>query len=215
MKGQVRIGVYLIAAFALVGLFLAGGEAWARPPAKPLGQTVPRPTPTLPFIPTVVVPSMTPAPGDTPAPDVTPTPPTVGGVLELTKVADRTGIWPGMTVTFTVTLTNTGSASLRQVTIEDRLPEGLEASAILAGTDALWDGRVLRASALVLPPGGTLRIVYTARARADLAPGAALVNRAVATAADGQQAVAFVVLGQPPLELPRTGGTLALERGLR
>ena len=80
---------------------------------------------------------------------------------------------------------------------------------------AAWNGRVLRVTVPVLAPGGVLRVVYTARVRADLAPAAVLVNRAVATAAGGLQAAALVVLGQPPLELPRTGSGGSPGGGLR
>lgn len=228
MKGQARSLVYLALALALLGIFFAGGEAWARALPKPSGQTIPTPTPKGGgFTPTIVVPTVTPepgvttAPGQTPAPGITAAPgqtplpgatlppPAAGGTLALTKKADQSAVWPGMTATFTLTLANTGAASLRQVTIEDRLPAGLEPGAILAGPGAAWNGRVLRVSVPVLAPGGKLTVVYTARVRADIAPDAVLVNQAVASASGGQQAVAFVVLGQPPLELPPTGGAAA------
>ncbi len=205
MKGRIRSLIYVVSALALLGAFLAGGEVWARPMAKPLGQTVPSPTPVRTYAPTVIAPP-TPAPAGTPVPGATPAPPAPGAALALSKTAAQPAIWPGMTVTFTLTLTNVGSTSLRQVTLEDTLPDGLEPGAVLAGAGAVWNGRVLRVVVPVLAPGGVLRVVYTARVLADIAPNAVLVNRAVAMAADGQQAVAFVVLGQPPLELPRTGG---------
>lgn len=208
MKGQYRLVIYVALALALLGVFLAGGEAWARPMAKPLGQTVPTPTPVRTYAPTVVAPTIS-------IPAGTPAPPAAATTLALTKTTGQAVIWPGLTATFTLTLTNAGSASLRQVTLEDMLPDGLEPGAVLSGTGASWNGRMLRASAPVLAPGGVLRVVYTARVQADIAPDAVLVNRAVATASDGQQAVAFVVLGQPPLELPRTGGVEVPEGGLR
>ncbi len=214
MRGQVRLTVYIALALALLGVFAAGGEVWARTMAKPLGQTVPTPTPKRTYAPTVVV-SPTSPPAGTPAPGATPAPPAPGAALALTKTVDQLVTWPGMTATFTLTVANTGTASLRQVTVEDTLPDGLEPGAVLAGAGAAWSGRVLRATAPVLAPGGVLRIVYTARVRADVAPAVILVNRAVATTGDGQQAVALVVLGQPPLELPRTGGVGAFGGGLR
>lgn len=226
MRGQVRLTIYVALALALAGVFLAGGEAWARTLARPLGQTVPSPTPVRTYAPTVVVPptaapAETPAPNATPAPaatsvpNATPVPPAPGAALALAKTVDQPAIWPGMTATFALTLTNTGSASLRQVTVTDTLPEGLDPGAVLTGPGAAWNGRVLRVTVPVLAPGGVLRVVYTARVRADLAPAAVLVNRAVATAAGGLQAAALVVLGQPPLELPRTGSGGSPGGGLR
>lgn len=213
MGQQTRSLFYLALALALAGIFLIGGEAWARPVANMESQTVPtktpRPTLTPPTAPSPTVP-----PGQTPAPGVTPVAPS-GGVLNLTMTTGQLAIWPGMTATFTVTATNSGSASLREVTIENALPQGLEPGVVVTGAGAAWNGRVLRASVPVLAPGGVFAVVYTARVRADIASDATLVNRAVATTADGQQVAASVVLGQPPLELPTTGGAVAGEAGQR
>lgn len=238
MKLMIRPFVYLALALALLGVFVAGGEALARPLAEPTNQTVPtrtpRPTPVTPTAvpptavpptaapgqtpdtPPTAAPGQTPAPAPTAAPGQTPVAPSApAGSLALTKTTGQLAIWPGMTATFTVTLRNSGAASVRQVVIEDTLPAGLEPGAVLAGAGAAWNGRVLRATAPVLAPGGVLRVVYTARVGATLAPDAVLVNRAVATAADGQQASASVALGQPPLELPTTGGDLGAVSRLR
>lgn len=218
MKRNIRIYIYLALALALIGSFAVGGEVLARSAAIGPGQTVPSPTPTPTLAPpTVPAPPATPMPPDPsatpvpPAPTETPVPGAQSGRLTLTITADQLAVLPGMTTTFTITVKNAGAASLRNLTLVNTLPDGLEPGRILVGPSAAWSGQTLRASAPVLAPGGALTFVYTARVRPDIAPKAVLMNQAVATSGDGQRATAFVALGQPPMELPITGGVIVTD----
>lgn len=198
---------------------LAAPGVWATPGQDPVNQTVPTKTP----IPQPVTPEPQPAtpepppatadPGATatattnaPASAATRAPATARSPLGLTLVADRQQVWPGASVTFTLTVTNLGRTPLQQVTVADTLAEGLEPGDVVNGK-AAWDGNTLRASALALAAGAKLVIVYTARVTAT-APGQAIVSRVTANAAGGAQATASLTLGLPPSELPATGGCL-------
>ena len=210
MKTNARFGVYLAAALTLLAVFVLAPGAWAEPLQTRQGQTVPSRTPTQLAGPTVAPTAViaTPRPGD-PPPANTPVPPTDvapgttaipvataapgiagtpvpaagSGSLTLVMVANRSAIWPGANVVFTLTLTNTSAASVRQVRLEDVLPAGLEPDAIQG--DATWEGRTLRAQRAVLPPGGRLTVVFAARVAADVPAGGVIVNQAVATAGTG------------------------------
>jgi uncharacterized repeat protein (TIGR01451 family) len=149
---------------------------------------------------------MTPG-GPTPLP-VTPVAPVAGAKLALEKRSDRDQVWPGLTVLYTLTLSNVGAASARQVAIEDPLPAGLEPGAIVAGSGAIWDQAILRARIPVLPPGGTYTVSFTARVAPDAGPGPVLLNRAGASAAGGLAARAASEVILPPVELPPVGGDL-------
>ena len=233
MKLTLRFTVYVLVALALFAVLIVGPSAWAAAPGKYAGITVPTRTPTRPF---TMTSTPAPAPGPTAAPVETSAPaPTAAGpgpvppaltappaptvtaasaaALTLAKQASRQEAWPGSTVSFTLTLTNTGAASARQIVLEDVLPPELDPGSA-QGAGAAWDGRTLRASAPVLPPGGRLVVSFTATVRADAAPGTAvIINRATAAAAGGLKAAATAVLALPPVELPPTGG--GLPAGLR
>ncbi len=113
-----------------------------------------------------VVPGATPEPGATPAAPAVgapaPLPATCPGVSTLTLVADRQAVWPGATVVFTATFTNTGGQQLKGIVLEDRLAAGLEPVAVLAG-GGTWQDRTLRVTAPALDPGARLQVVYSAR----------------------------------------------------
>ena len=226
MSRKLRNALYAAAAAALLIAFLAAPGVWATPGQNQSQQTVPTRTPTpAPATPTEPPPNtVQPPPGNTPDPGAaTPVPPTAApptspsaspaaptpaerSPLGLTIVADRRQVWPGATVTFTLTLTNEGATPLQQIVVADLLAEGLEPGEIVRG-DAAWDGNTLRATAAELPAGGKLELVYTARVTAT-APGQAIVTRASATAAGGARAAASLTLGLPPSELPATGGCI-------
>ncbi len=214
MSVRTRLAMYLLVAVALVVLLMASPRAWAVPdPARP-GQTVPTLTPSG-ARPTAPEPDNSPVP-PTPPPTGTPAPvPTVAvassataapeAALALAKEAAPEQVWPGVTVHYTLTLSNRGAASARQVILSDTLPEGLEPGQVVSGPGPRWDGRTLRAIAPVLPPGGQLVVAFTALVRDDVAPGGVLVNQAIASAADGLNAVASLAIVLPPAELPPTG----------
>lgn len=221
MKTKARLAVYLAIGLALVSVFIAAPGAWAEPLQNRLGQTVPTMTPTGAAPPptavvatprpgaTPVPPTDVPPPADLPAPAATIEPAGTAGPLTLVKTASQSHIWPGAQVGFTLTLTNTSGASVRQVRLEDVLPAGLEPGEI-QGTEATWDGRTLRLERAVLPPAGRLTVVFTARVADDVPAGGVIVNQVVATAGPAAQpttrVTAAATLLLPPLELPPTGG---------
>jgi uncharacterized repeat protein (TIGR01451 family) len=122
----------------------------------------------------------------------------------VTLVADRLEVWPGATVTFTLTVTNAGRTALQQLVIEDVLANALEPGEVISG-EATWQARTLRATAATLAPGARLVIVYTAVV-GSTQPGQAISSRVTATAAGGARGTATLTLGLPPAELPVTGG---------
>jgi len=131
----------------------------------------------------------------------------LGASLALVKEVARLEAWPGAAVEYTLTLTNTGSASAREIVVEDTLPQGLDPG-VIQGTVATWDNRTLRARAPLLPPGGRLVVHYAAVVRPGVPSGEVLVNQARATAAAGLSASAAAVVAMPPAELPAVGGAL-------
>ena len=210
------IGYLLMTAILLAAAALAP-RAWATPAQTRPGQTVPTLTPKgQPTPATATPPTRPPAePTSTPVPGVpSPTPgqatptltPSVDAAgLLFVKEIGRRQVWPGATVRYTLTLTNRGDSSARQIVITDPLPAELEPGEIESGA-ARWDGRTVRAEALILPPGGRLTITFTAIVRNDVASGRTVVNRASASAADGVLLNAAATAILPPAELPPTGG---------
>lgn len=233
MFRNVRFVGYLALFAVIAAIALNGPIAWATPDQSNLNQTVPTRTPPSPPRPTDSNPNPTDQPrptevnpgqpGTPPPPGSTATPapvlpattgvPAAGARLALEKRADPDQVWPGMTLRYTLTLSNVGAASARQVVIEDVLPPGLEPGAILAGSGAAWDQRTLRARTAVLPPGGEYTVSFTARVAPDVGPGPALVNQATAAAAGGLLAQAEAVLVLPPVELPPVGAGTAGDMG--
>lgn len=220
MKRNWQTALYVATGAALLIVLLAAPGVWATPGQNTVNQTIPTRTPTAapvtPEPPTPVPsspepPTASPPTADTGAPAVltptaTPTKAAAASPLALALVADRQSVWPGATVTFTLTVTNRGPAELRQIAVADLLAAGLAPGEVVAG-DATWDGNTLRATIPSLPAGGKLALVYTATVTAT-APGQAITTRATATAAGGAQAAAILTLGLPPSELPVTGGCI-------
>ena len=221
MHRKLRFLVYGVAGAAILIAAIGAPAAWATPGQNVAAQTVPTRTPIVaPVEPTVPPPADTPAPTSAPPPTaqpgVTPAAPASGGeagsgatcasTAALTLVADRAAVWPGATVTFTATLTNTGPQPLLQVVLEDVLASGLEPVSVISG-ESQWQGRTLRLALPSLDPGASLTAVYAARV-AQERPGAAIVAQANATSAGCPRKTAAVTLGFPPSELPATGGSL-------
>lgn len=219
MKRNLRLAAYIVIGLALIGVTWGVPAAWATSARRGLGQTVPTRTPTpipgLTIVPPTEAPATRPptgqpptgeppataAPGATAAPaTATPAPAT----MLLTKEADRTVVWPGLDITFTLALTNQGATSVRDIVLEDVLPAGMTPGEIRS-PGATWDGRTLRARTPVLAPGGRFVVTFTARVRDDLVPGGIIINQAAATAIGAQRATASLVLVPPPAELPPTG----------
>jgi uncharacterized repeat protein (TIGR01451 family) len=218
MRSRVRLVGYLLVGVILLGLLIVGSHVWAVPEQTGVGQTVPTLTPgrshptepkaaDTPPPPTEVVPSV-PPPTQTPAvpPSPTSTSSPAAGLVLVKEVASEQ-VWPGTTVHYTLTLSNSGAASARQVVVSDILPEGLEPGQILIGKEAVWDGRTMRAEVLVLPPGSHLVMAFTAVVQADVTSGAVLTNQAIASAAGNLRATSAISVVLPPVELPPTGGS--------
>jgi uncharacterized repeat protein (TIGR01451 family)/fimbrial isopeptide formation D2 family protein len=108
----------------------------------------------------------------------------------------------GEIVTYTVDITNSGTAPAYDVVLEDTIPTGLRNGAATitmissdlvsvagyvplapnynAGTGlATWDFDTGVANAYTIPAGDTLRVVYQVQADADLSPGLTLTNSAL------------------------------------
>ena len=128
-----------------------------------------------------------------------------GAALVLVKAVDRLETWPGATVWFTLTASNPGDASARQIVLADVLPAELDPGAV-QGTSAAWDGRTLRGLLAVLPPGGRWVVTFSATVREDATAGKLVVNSAEVWAASGLNARADAYLALPPAELPKVGG---------
>ena len=134
-------------------------------------------------------------PGRTPGP--------AAGTLVLAKSAERRAVWPGTIVTYKVVVRNSGSVTLRQISVEDVLPGGLAPVAVRSG-GATWTGSTLRLTSATLAPGARLEGVYTAGVTSTEA-GTTIVNVARATATGVAAATATWTLALPPAELPATG----------
>lgn len=228
MNFSMRLVGYLVVLAILAGLLLAVPAGWASPEQVQTGaMTVPtrtpRPSPSPSVPPTSVPPTeappegaATPAPGQPTPPPGTAAPsptspvatPTSATALVLVKESSAFRTWPGATLTYTITLSNRGAASARQVIVEDALPPELDPGAIHRGAGAAWDGRTLRAQAEILPPGAQMVIAFSAQVRPDARPGSVVVNRANASASGGKRASASASAALPPAELPPTGRLL-------
>jgi uncharacterized repeat protein (TIGR01451 family) len=222
MHPNTRLAAYLLVLGALAGLLIAGPRAWATPEQRHAAQTVPTVTPRSSPRPTVrptdqepptgtVAPPGTEAPGGTPVPagtvSLTVAPAAqAGAALVLTKEAGLQHAWLGATIPFTLTLSNLGTASARQVVVIDVLPAELDPGPLEAGTGATWDARTLRLGVPVLAPGGRAVIAFTARVNGQARTGGVITNVANATAAGGLTALASMSVAMPPAELPPTGG---------
>jgi uncharacterized repeat protein (TIGR01451 family) len=215
MERKWRLMIYGVLGATLVLAALAAPAAWNTSGQAAFAQTVPTRTPTDdPNPPTEPPPPPTeppatpqPVPATPPpaaSPTVAPTAPAGAADFAVTLAADRRDVWPGATVTFTLTVVNTGQTALRQVVVEDVLPDALQPGQVISGV-ATWQGRTLRATAASLPVGARLVVVYTGRV-GTAQPGQAITSRVTATAEGGVRKTATFALGLPPSELPITGG---------
>jgi uncharacterized repeat protein (TIGR01451 family) len=222
MSRNWRLVTYGVVAAALLIASLAEPAAWARPGQSVAAQTIPTKTPPPPPVqPTEPPANDTPVPTSAVATSVAPTsvaPGTVQPVQPagstatclstagLTLASDRKTVWPGATVVFTTTLSNTGRQPLTQVVLEAQLSAGLDPVGVLSG-GGTWHGRTLRVAAPSLGPGSRLAVVYSARVAAT-STAQAVTAGAVATSAGCARKIANVTLGMPPSQLPATGGRL-------
>ena len=207
MKPNMRWVTYVVVFVALTGVALSGSSAWATPGQSSNNQTVPTRTPESPSQPEP--PDSEPDEPVQPPSTIEPIAPAQQAQLALEKRTDRRQVWTGLTVSYTLTLTNRGLGSAQGILIEDVLPPGLEPGEILEGSGAVWNQRTLNAEVAVLPPGGKYTVVFSALVGPVPGQNPVLRNRATASAAGGLAAEAESVLALVPLELPTTGGTWA------
>lgn len=217
MKRSWRFAIYGVIGAGILLAALAAPAAWATPGQDESFQSVPTRTPTPPVLPPTEPPPDTPVPPTsspaTAAPQATPGKgPDSGaavagcpGPAALTLTADQRAVWPGATVVFTATLTNTTRQELKQIVLVNQLAAGLEPVAVLSSAGS-WTDRALSVTAPTLAPGARLQVVYSARVGAD--PGQAIAARASADVSGCPQRTASLTLGLPPALLPATGGSL-------
>lgn len=211
MRRKLRLASVLLAMAIMLGTLIIGQTAWAIHDQIQDNQTVPTRTPRPPTAapgptsePATAVPPTAPAPTGTVPPTATASAPAVR--LSLALAADPIQVWSGVTVVYTLTVTNLSGVAVRNIVLLDALPAGLEPGAILSGPGAVWDGTTLRATMAELAAGARAEIVFTARVAAGVPAGRVIVNRADATVGNvSVQATAAIAM--PPAELPAVGRT--------
>jgi uncharacterized repeat protein (TIGR01451 family) len=224
MNRGVRFLGYLLVFSALAALLIMIPSAWATPEQSQAAQmTIPTRTPkpgTPPPSPPTDVPPATKEPIELPTvlpgtpvptlsiatPVTTPATPATAAKLVLRKEVAPTAAWPGVTLYYTLTLSNQGTASAQQIAVQDTLPADLVPGTIAPGPDSRWEGQTLQVQAPILSPGSQLVIAYTAEVRVNTRPGGVISNRASAAAAGNLRAAANSSVAMPPAELPPTGG---------
>jgi uncharacterized repeat protein (TIGR01451 family) len=233
MKRNYRLVGYLVVAAILTGLMM-GQQAWATPSQTHGVQTIPTrtatPGPAVTSLPPTSPPptsqptattrptlTVQPTPG-TPVPQptltsVTPTPamastaPSVAGALSLAVVVDRSQVWYGAAVTYTITVVNLSTDIVQNVVLIDDLPVGLEPGEIISGAAAIWQGRSLRAEKADLAPGEQYQLVFQAAVGDRAGAGTIIVNGASASAMGVSEATSSAAVAMPPAEMPQVGGS--------
>lgn len=214
MRRKFRLASALLAMAIMLGTLIIGQTAWAIPDQIQDNQTVPTRTPRPP---TAAPPTAAPGPTSVPPTAALPTAPAPTGTvpatatalapavrLGLSLTANPIQVWSGVTVVYTLTVTNLSAAAVRDVVLLDSLPAGLEPGAIIAGQGAAWEGATLRATMAELAAGAQAQIVFTARVAAGVPAGRVIVNQANASVGNvSVQATAAIAM--PPAELPAVG----------
>jgi len=102
--------------------------------------------------------------------------------------SDSLDVVTGMDVFFQVIVTNTGSASFFEVTVDDTLPAGLGNIQVVNGASCGVAGQTVSCSNVgPLDPAGTVTVVYSATVTATNPPDMTLVNTAVCEGISGTQ----------------------------
>lgn len=165
-------------------------------------------TTTLTLTPSLT-PTATPTPIVSATPPVTPTP-APSAALSLSKASAPDTVAPGEVVTFTLVLSNSGTAPARNLLLRDTLPQGLvylPGSAPKAEYDSLAASLTWNLSGLEAGQA----ISRTLAARATVLPGETVTNTATLSGGDLAQpltATASVYVGQADLIRPETGGSV-------
>lgn len=132
-------------------------------------------------------------PTDACLPPVTPTPPVdppvdppTPGIPELhvAKVADHSSIAPGGAVTFTLSVTNSGTADAHDVVLSDMVPVGLNVSG--AGAGCTVAGVTVRCDAGTVAAGQTKTFTVTTTAASVAAPSASSDDQIAVSKAEQQ-----------------------------
>ncbi len=115
-------------------------------------------------------------------------------------------VLPGETVTFVITLTNTGTAAATGLTVVDALPDPLLFIAANAGQNAFQvNGNTVTFTPGSLDPGQSITLSVVARVRADVRPPIDIINVAVVFDGRGRANRASVLLRVTTGMLPGTG----------
>ena len=122
-------------------------------------------------------------PGNTPGPCVATANVTSNAQISITKTADTSALTPGGTVTYTVTVTNTGAAAADGTTVDDPIPAGIAAQtwtcAANAGAVCAASGTGAISDTLTAFPPGSF-VTYTITATIDANPPETVTNIATA-----------------------------------
>jgi uncharacterized repeat protein (TIGR01451 family) len=130
-----------------------------------------------------ITPRPTPTPAPTPAPTPTPTPtPELNKGIHVVKTDNREITRPGHSLTYAITVQNTGEADLHDVKITDTVPEKLKVTGIDNG--GVQSGRTITWSNLALESGQKKRLTFTATVALDTKNGHVLDNDVKACSAD-------------------------------
>lgn len=148
-----------------------------------------------------------PAPGTTPDPGRTPDPPLTPGSPSIFKQASVQSTLPGETVTFTITVTNSGTMPLTGVVVTDMF-DGTFFSAVLEvsttkGTAGIVDDLLVTVYIGDLAPGETVTITILARVRTDISAPDSTLNVAIMSSNEHDPISSSVPVGL--LTLPSTG----------
>lgn len=103
--------------------------------------------------------------------------------LSVVKAANAASVTVGQTVTFTVTVTNNGTAPAQNVVVADHLPAGLTRTSCTASGGGVCGGTTTTPNATfaLLPAGASETVTIVATAGCGVPNGAALTNIATVT----------------------------------
>ncbi len=228
MMRFLRLVGYLLTAAVVLAALAGKPQAWASPDSMYASQTVPtrtpKPPPTIP--PTEGPrPSDTPRPPDTRLPTLTPTAtrrsvavtPTSTATLapaavSLSLIAYPIQVWSGVTVVYTLTVSNRSAAALRDMALLVSLPVELEPGVVLSPPGARWQGATLRIALAELAAGAQTTAVFAAAVAADVPAGQVIAVQARVEAAGLAPVHATALIAMPPAELPAVGRGAGLAR---
>ncbi|MBN1485525.1 MAG: DUF11 domain-containing protein [Chloroflexia bacterium] len=145
---------------------------------------------------------------------VTPTPPTLVADPRIVKLVDPGCCIPGDDVTFTIIVTNEGSADAHNVVVTDTLPAELVLLDVTTSKGTVTiDGNSFQVDIGTVSPGEVVTIIVQARVLEDTPVDIIIINvaRMRSDEGSGEASVEFPVKEacETPSELPPTGSTMA------